>query len=146
MCLEVEREILLVTIQVHKGPVEPQKTGQFDTWFIVQTFRDILAREFNGLDRQSDSKRAMARGAMYRKMKSGAYMPPEEMRRLMQQVMPGAVDSLEEDLGMLKEYGSEIVADLAKNELMLPVEAHKIGYLTCSKVGREDIPWRAIRG
>jgi hypothetical protein len=146
MCLEVERDVLFLTIQVHKGPVTPQEASQFDTWFIVQTFRDILAREFNALDRLSDSKRSMARGAMYRKLKSVAYMPPEEMRRMMQQIMPGAVDSLEEDLGMLKEYASEIVADLAKNELMLPVEAHKIGYLTCTKVGREDIPWRAIQG
>lgn len=73
-------------------------------------------------------------------------MEYEEMRRLMERVMPGAIESLSEDLALLKRSASEIVEDLAVNELMLDVEAKtssKVGYLTCTKVDVEDIPWRA---
>jgi hypothetical protein len=83
---------------------------------------------------------------MYREISLGSYMPSEEMRRLMGLIMPGAVEGLEEDSGMLKELASEIVAEVAKNELMLDVEVHHIGYLTCIKMGKEIIPWRAEQG
>ena len=36
--------------------------------------------------------------------------------------------------------------DLAKNESLLDVDGQKVGWLTCVKVGKEDIPWRAGEG
>ena len=70
-------------------------------------------------------------------------MEYEEVRRLVQRIMPSAMESVGEDLRILKEFASEIVQDLATNELSLDVEEHKVGWLTCVKVEQEDIPWRA---
>lgn len=137
---EAERELLLLTIQVHNGSVQPQESSEFDTWFIVQTFRDQLARDFHALD--TSKTRTLKRGLMIRQIKAGGstYMPYEEMRRLMGMIMPSAVANLEEDLGLLKKYASEIVGDLARNGLCLDVERNGVGYLTCVEVGRGDVP------
>ena len=69
----------------------------------------------------------------------------EEVRRMVQRVMPSAVNTLDEDLTILKEYASDVVRDLARNELSLDVEEHRVGWLTCVKVESGDIPWR-VRG
>lgn len=69
-----------------------------------------------------------------------------EMERLMRAVMPAAVPSLEEDLGLLKRSARGYVEELARNELMIDGEASGVGYLTCARIEREDIPWRAERG
>jgi hypothetical protein len=144
-CLQAERDILLLTINVHNGPVQFHQTSDFDTWFIVNTFRDILAQEFTALDAKRDA--TLHRGTMFRKLRKGgsAYMDYEQMRRLMERVMPSAVENLSEDLGILKGEASGYVKELARNELMLDVhaEGNEVGYLTCVKVGKEDIPWRA---
>lgn len=112
--MEVERELLL-TIHIHKsGPVEPHQHSHFDTWFIVQTFRDTLARTFHALD--NDRRAALKRGALFRKIRKGGeeYMSLGEMRRLIGRIMPSAVENLEEDLDMLKEVAKGIVEDVAK--------------------------------
>lgn len=61
---------------------------------------------------------------------------------MVKQVMPSAVETLGEDLTMLKEYASGIVKNLARNGLSLYVEEYKVGWLTCVKVEMGDIPWR----
>ncbi|KAH4344935.1 hypothetical protein HBH98_130530 [Parastagonospora nodorum] len=144
MCLEAERDLLLLTIHIDRfGPVEPQVHSTFPTWFIVATFRDQFARTFHALE--ADRQASLKRGALFRKIRKGGeeYMALGEMRRLMARVMPSAVGGLEEDLGMLKECARGVVEDLARNELCLDVEGGRVGYLTCVKVGREDVPWRA---
>jgi hypothetical protein len=40
-------------------------------------------------------------------------------------------------------HACEIVADCAAKELMLDVELNYMGYLTCIKIGRGDVSWRA---
>jgi hypothetical protein len=71
-------------------------------------------------------------------------MEYEAVRRLVQIVMPSAVETLGEDIKILKDF-AEIVEDLARNELSLDVEDIMVGYLTCAKVERKDIPWQAER-
>jgi hypothetical protein len=146
LCTDIERELLLLTIQVANRSVEPLEHSQFDTWFVVQVFRDTLARTFHGLD--GSSSKSLKRGTLFRKIKRGGaeYMPYEEVRRLMSRIMPSAVENLEEDLGLLKEFASGIVEDVARNEALVDVEREKVGWLTCTTVGREDIPWRAAGG
>lgn len=142
MCIEAERDLLLLTINVRGGPVVPQENSMFGTWFVVCTVRDILAREFTAL---SDNKKAsLHRGSIFRKIRQGgsAYMDYEGMWRLMERVMTSAVESLSEDLGLLKEFAAGYMEELARNELCLDVGVFGIGYLTCTKVDREDIPWR----
>jgi hypothetical protein len=48
---------------------------------------------------------------------------------------------LTEDLAILKREASIYVEDLARNECLLDVEAQKVGWLTCVKIEKEDIPW-----
>lgn len=148
-CTEVERDLLSLTIHVGRGanshPVSLLTNSEFDTWFIVSTFRSILAQEFTNL--HEDRKGSLRRGTTYRKIWKGeGYMPYEDMRRMMEQVMPSAVPNLSEDLAILKREASVYVADLAKNESLLDVERQKVGWLTCVKVGKGDIPWRAGEG
>lgn len=70
-------------------------------------------------------------------------MAYEKVRAMVQRAMPSAVDVLQEDLGLLKEFASREVQDLTRNELSLDVEENKVGWLTCAKIERADIPWRA---
>jgi hypothetical protein len=143
LCTDVERELLLLTIQVHNRSVEPLEHTQFDTWFTVQVFRDTLARTFHGLD--TSASKTVKRGTLFRKIRRGGaeYMPYEEVRRLMARIMPSAVENLEEDLGLLKDFVSEMVEEVAKNEALVDVDVENVGWLTCARVGKEDIPWRA---
>ncbi|KAI4691232.1 uncharacterized protein J4E84_003523 [Alternaria hordeiaustralica] len=145
-CTEIERDLLLLTIHVGRGasshPVSLLVNSEFDTWFIVSTFRSIIAQEFTNL--HDDPKGSLRRATIYRKIWKGeGYMPYEDMRRMLEQVMPSAVASLSEDLAILKREASAYVEDLAKNESLLDVERQKVGWLTCVKVGKGDIPWRA---
>jgi hypothetical protein len=139
LCHETERDLLLLTITVPTGPVQPHLPSQFDTWFTVQTFRDTLAQQIHALD--CDRKKSLKRGTLFRKMRKGEYMPYEEMRRLMARVMPSAVEGLEEDLGLLKECARGIVEEVCVDEGMVDGEREGVGWLTCVKIGREDIPW-----
>ncbi|CAN9403414.1 unnamed protein product [Alternaria alternata] len=140
----LERELLLLTIHVGRGTnnhaVSPLTNSEFDTWFIVSMFRSILGQELTSLD--NNRKKPVLRGNMFRKIKKGeGYMPYEDMRRMMEQVMPSAVQNLSEDLAMLKREASIYVEDLARNECLLDVEGQKVGWLTCVKIEKEDIPW-----
>ncbi|KAJ4353146.1 hypothetical protein N0V95_003618 [Ascochyta clinopodiicola] len=141
--LETERELLLLTITTKRGvPYSAESNSQFDTWFVVQLFRDTLTNVFRQHDK---SKPSVKRGSLFRKIRAGGstYMVYEDVRRMVQAVMPCAMETLGEDLRILKEFASEIVENLAKNELSLDVEENKVGWLTCAKVEKEDVPWRA---
>lgn len=147
--VELERDILLLTITTgakqHCKPVQPHLPAQFDTWFVVSTFRHILSSHFAELD--ANPLGALQRGTLFRKLGKGgdAYMAYAEMRRLMGNVMPSVLEGLEEDLEILKESVREYVKGLARNECCLDVneEGAGVGWLTCVKVGRGDVPWLA---
>jgi hypothetical protein len=140
ICVETERELLLLTIEIHRnGPVEPENHGQFDTWFVVQLFRDTLARRFHALEMSKE--RTLLRGEVIRQIAKGgdAYMPLEVMRGLVARVMPSALQGLEEDLGLLKACAKGIVADMVRNET--GVGGEEVGWLTCVKIDSADVPW-----
>jgi hypothetical protein len=140
MCVETERELLLLTIEMAKsGPVQPQHYNHFDTWFVVQLFRDTLARAFHALETAKD--RTLKRGTLYRQIAKGgdAYMALAEIKKLVARVMPSAIGGLEEDLGLLKGCAMGLVKNLVKNEA--GVEAEAVGWLTCVRVGRGNVPW-----
>lgn len=143
LCTEVEREPFLLTIELSTGPAKFQGVAEFNTCFIVSAFCVELARQFHALD--MDRKKSLKRATIFKNIcKDGdEYMPYAATRRLVGRVMPSAVETLEEDFGMLKDHAKDIVEDVVKNELMLDMEAAEIGYLTCVKVGKEDLPWNA---
>lgn len=132
--------MLLLTIHVGAEPVASTKTSHFDMWFIVQFFRDTLARNFHALEETHYGN--LKRGSFFRKIRNGGanYLAYEDVRRLMASVMLSAVDNLEEDLRLLKQFASKIVKELTDNGLMLDMECAGIEYLTCVRIEREDIP------
>lgn len=154
--LEIERELLLLTI-VHGPKDKPFNyyvSSEFDTWFVVQIFREQITTALREFDKTTPS---LKRGNFFRKIRAGGsqYMAYEEVRDMLVRVMPSALDLLREDLADLKASASQIVEELARNELSLDVEdlakseitrAGKkipVGWLTCAKVEKADIPWRA---
>ncbi|KAH7087543.1 hypothetical protein FB567DRAFT_525198 [Paraphoma chrysanthemicola] len=145
LCTQTERDLLTLTIKVSKGAVRPDVPSHFDTWFTVQVFRDTLAKQFNALD--TDRKKSLKRGTLFRKIRKGGaeYMPYEEVRRLMENVMPSAVEGLEEDLRLLKDYAKGFVEEVCVDEGMAGTDGEGngegVGWLTCIKIGNEDIPW-----
>jgi hypothetical protein len=68
-------------------------------------------------------------------------MPLAEMKKLVARVMPSAMGGLEEDLGLLKGCAMGLMKDLGKNEAGVDVEAEAVGWLTCVRIGRGDVPW-----
>jgi hypothetical protein len=52
-------------------------------------------------------------------------------------------NDLHDDLKLLKDHAAEIVAELAVNELMIDPDGNGVGYLTCTKIKNEDVPWLA---
>jgi hypothetical protein len=146
LCTDTERDLLLLTIETHRSvPVQPHNHAEFETWFIVQLYRDTLSTTFRTLENARD--RTLKRGALYRKIRKGGveYMPVEEMRSLVQRAMPSAVGNLEEDLGLLKGCARGIVEDVARNEALVDVEREGVGWLTCVKIERKDVPWENER-
>lgn len=145
LCVEIDRDLLMITINVGQGrnqePV-PCHRSQIETWMIVQLFRDTVARCLHNIDKPK--QRSINRGSIYRKIHKGgsAYLGFEEVQIICHGTMQTSWRDLGGELNILKEYASEIVRDLARNELMIDPEEHKIGYLTCTKIKPEDIPWQ----
>lgn len=143
MCLEADRDLMLLTIEVGGHPVSFNNGKTMETWLLVQIFRDQLAALLRS-QRGSDDW-ALKRGKLYRKFHKGgsAYMDYENVQRQCKRLF-GLADwsELGDDLKNLKQYASAIVERLAKNELMLDLEEpSKIGYLTCVDIQKEDIPF-----
>ena len=107
-------------------------------------FRSILSSELVALDNKP--KKPLLRGELYSKLRSSeGYMPYEEMRKMMEHVMPSAMESLGEDLKLLEIWVSDYAKNLAKNEACVDVAEETMGWLTCVKIRKEDISWRAKR-
>ena len=158
--LEVERALLLLTI-VHGPRNQPYRyevSSEFDTWFVIQIFRDTLS----SILRSNDASKALTlkRGGFFRKISRGgsAYMAFEDVRQVLLRVMPSAVETLREDLNDLKDAAKKEVEELARNESSLDwdevartevvtreVKRVKAEWLTCAKVEEKDVPWRAGR-
>lgn len=156
--LEAERELLLLTI-VHGTRNQPYRydvSSEFDTWFVVQLFRDTLTSVLRSNDKSEVD--SLKRGGFFRKISKGgsAYMAFEDVRQVLLRVMPSAVETLREDLNDLKAFASKVVKELARNELSLDGDEIarsevvrkdkkrvRAEWLTCAKVEEKDVPWRA---
>ena len=51
----------------------------------------------------------------------------------------------EEELGKLKDSIKSYVVSLLDNKLHLDAKQEKLGYLTCTEVERDDLPWKHVR-
>ncbi|KAF2750109.1 hypothetical protein M011DRAFT_474586 [Sporormia fimetaria CBS 119925] len=142
---EAEHDLLLATIEVGRGgnstPVSHLNKSDQPTWLLVQIFRDTIARQLRA--RHHSRASSLERGTFFRRIYRGgdAYTEYKEFRESCMSIIRGEWLDLGDDLKTLKEYASNVVEDLAKNELMIDSDSNGVGYLTCVKVGREDLPW-----
>lgn len=142
----VERDLFLNDIQASDGSFVALG-GDFESWLAVQLFRDWFVREVRAAQYKSkDETNPMRIGYVYRKVKKGgeAYLPYDQVLRTLTTRVRDKTNSWDElaaDLKILKEYASKTVEDLTKNKLMLDVEVHNIGYLTCTDITPGDYAW-----
>ncbi|KAF2254017.1 hypothetical protein BU26DRAFT_418224, partial [Trematosphaeria pertusa] len=143
MCVEAERGVLLATIHLGRGPLDPTERNQTETWLVVQVFRDLLAQRIDALDR--DKRAALKRGTFFRAIVADKLevLDSENVRKICQGTMNSDWKDLVEDLRSLKNYAAEVIAEVAANELLIDPDACGIGYLTCAKVELEEVPWLA---
>ncbi|KAF2676770.1 hypothetical protein K458DRAFT_275704, partial [Lentithecium fluviatile CBS 122367] len=142
--VEIERDLLLTSLPYGRrgAPLDPTERGQTETWIFVQVFRDQLAQQIDRLERSHDS---LSWGMLFRGLRNGTLpcLETENVRRICQGTMHSDWRDLSEDLKKLKDYAGQLVGELAANELMIEPHAHGVGYLTCAKIGDEDVPWLA---
>ncbi|KAF1957374.1 hypothetical protein CC80DRAFT_470586 [Byssothecium circinans] len=145
---EIERDLLLINLPYGRNatPPDPTQPGQTETWITVQIIRDQLALRIDSLDRSKEA--ALHRGKFFRQLRKGTLevLDLENVRTICQGTMPSTWKDLRDDLKQLKEYVAELVEEIASNELMIDPDTNNIGYLTCAKVGNDDIPWIQTAG
>jgi hypothetical protein len=140
-CLQIENDLFRNTINVHDIPTSYGRSRE--TWIVVACFRDWLGEAITRLRDSTNENWA----EHLRQMRKGddAYLPYNELFTSLKgssgKPDHSAWAEVREDLQMLKQYAQECVEPLCKNELMLDVEAAKIGYLTCTTVKEEEMPW-----
>jgi len=113
-----------------------QIVNEFRTWFAT-----ALDSYLDPVTQRIDPSRV---GALYRMLRrrGDAYLPLEEVIGRLKKFMPRYEwRDAGEDLRMMKEYAAGLVEDVCVNNLMLDVERHRIGWLTCVGVGVVDMPW-----
>lgn len=144
LVLETQNELLTLTINNPNGePITPSASSatDFNSWFIISIFRDTLVREFNAIGDET-----LKRGDLFRAIGKGgdAYMPFEETRALVAAVMPCALETLREDLDILKDSAKDYVEDVVKNRALVDIEKEGVGWLTCVEIKRGkkgDVLW-----
>lgn len=143
LCTEIERDLLVITIETGRDqkPVSCEDRTQMESWMLVQVFRDAIAAGLHSVDK--GNRKSLRRGTLYRRVHKGgsAYMEYEDVRSRCLGILQSNWRDLGGDLKILKGYASALVAEVAENQLMIDPDAHGIGYLTCTKIGPEDIPW-----
>ena len=117
--------------------------SHFDTWFIVQLWRDWFC---HSLSTHADSKHES--GSTYRLMARGsnAYLDNMEVYSSLADYKGKSFGSwdlrqVDEDLKIMKVFAQKTVKDLVVNHSMLDIEEAGIQHLTCIKVENDELPW-----
>jgi hypothetical protein len=111
------------------------------TWLVVQIWRDWFCRQMAGVHFNPHKT-----GQLYRTLaESGdAYLTITEVKTAIEKITHPVkvdLDELKEDLGLLKKFAQEAVKELCENNSMFDVREAGIGYLTCTKIMDEELPW-----
>ncbi|KAF2142896.1 uncharacterized protein K452DRAFT_203524, partial [Aplosporella prunicola CBS 121167] len=137
--------------------------NQLETWIVIQYVRDWLVRQLHLIESpilganvdtpkshilngHHSTDRLPGIGALFRQILRGgdAFLPYDKVLKELKEAfeyMNLDWDDLADDLRMLKDHAREIVRDMCKNNLMLNLEEHNIGYLTCTELDAKDFPW-----
>ncbi|KAL2074605.1 hypothetical protein VTL71DRAFT_8383 [Oculimacula yallundae] len=131
----------------------PLVKDSFDTWFVVQYWRDWFARSLAQANKASEDGDKCTRGKVYRDLhRSGeAYLPTilvldaVEACRAKDLSSKSKRQGIEQDLKTLKDFAQKEVQELCANYSMLSVEDAGISYLTCIKVENHEFPWLELK-
>lgn len=133
----------LITIDGKDLIFSTLEEAHFDTWFIVQLWRDWFC---HSLSKHTDCKHEG--GSIYRLMARGnnAYLDHMEVYSSLVEYKGrsfGGWDlrQVDEDLKIMKVFAQKTVKDLVVNHSMLDIEEAGIQHLTCIKVENDELPW-----
>ncbi|PVH87013.1 hypothetical protein DL98DRAFT_406463 [Cadophora sp. DSE1049] len=126
----------------------------FDTWFVVQYWRDWFAQSLAKANKASDVGQKCVRSKVYRDLgRSGdAYLPTilvldaVEACRSKDLHAKSKRQGVEQDLKTLKDFARKAVEPLCANYSMLSVEDAGIEHLTCINVEDNELPWLKSNG
>ncbi|KAI9791995.1 MAG: hypothetical protein M1816_003264 [Peltula sp. TS41687] len=165
---KVNQDLFLNTITIENRAVDlTEGSSNFETWMVVQIFRDWLCGEVN----QTRDRLLSHRARHYRLLQAGgdAYLPLDAQVETLPTLFPAFDwDDVATDLKMLKDYATYAVRDICKNNLMIGLDLlsgiqidSAVGggddeiedegegvrldrdYLTCTEVGMDEFPWLA---
>jgi len=123
--------------------IHPDNKTNWDSWFIVQYWRDWFCRT-----KAATNFKDFVDGTIYRILACGgdAYLTPEYVHRLLKQingVVDWGLEAVTGDLDILKNFAAKEVKDLVINHSMLDIEKEGIKYLTCAAVEKHELPWES---
>ncbi|KAL3419473.1 hypothetical protein PVAG01_09695 [Phlyctema vagabunda] len=147
---EANEKLLLASIQLahhdHKIMLDPLEKLSFDTWVIVQIWRDWFCHKLTSLNTPGRNKYAI--GKVYRQINEGgdAYLPFTHVHEVLQAFKakefarwPARV--VRDHLEIMKSGAIDMVKDLVVNRSSINVEENGIEYLTCTKIENNELPW-----
>jgi hypothetical protein len=116
-------------------------TAISSTWLVVQIWRDWFCQQMAEVHLQPHKT-----GQLYRTLvKSGdAYLPTAAVKAAVEKIrepIKAEPDELSEDLELLKKFAQEAVKELCENNSMVDLQEAGIGYLTCTRIMDEELPW-----
>jgi len=141
--IKIDASLFISTINISQQNVviRPDNKTNWDSWFIVQYWRDWFCRT-----KAATISQDFIDGTVYRILACGGdvYLTPEYVHRLLKHingVFDWGLEAVTGDLDILKNFAAKEVKDLVINRSMLDVEKAGIKYLTCAVVGKHELPW-----
>jgi hypothetical protein len=132
-----------IVITPEDKPVSLEQRDTFETWIVVQIWRDWLLSRLRILN-SNLSAEVVGRFYLLLSCPSDTYLTVEHVRALLWHVKGdgfGAFENLAEDLELLKSFARSAVRDVCVNNSDLDVKGEGIEYLTCTNLSDDEIPW-----
>lgn len=133
-----------ITIDDKALSIAELEKSNFDTWFIVQLWRDWYCTSVG----KNDPLTLDGAGVTYRLIAKGGGAYLDTLTVYLKMIEFKSKDfgswnprGVEEDMTIMKGYAQETVKALVVNQSTLDIEESGIKYLTCIKVENDELPW-----
>ncbi|RDW60099.1 hypothetical protein BP5796_11705 [Coleophoma crateriformis] len=131
---------------VHDLCLDPEDKDGFDAWFVVQLWRDWLARSLKTYYQESGKYHGI--GSIYRQIRRGgdSYLSLSSVLSILDAYRgPDFAEwdpkIVENALNDMKRDAQKFVRKLVVNNCYLNPEHHNISHLTCTTVSDAELPW-----
>ncbi|RDW84479.1 hypothetical protein BP6252_02069 [Coleophoma cylindrospora] len=131
---------------VHDLCLDPEDKDGFDAWFVVQLWRDWLARSLKTYYQSSGQYHGI--GSIYRQISRGgdSYLSLSSVLSILDAYKgPDFAEwdpkIVEDALNDMKTDAQKFVRKLVVNNCSLNPEHHSISHLTCTSISNAELPW-----